>query len=244
MRVKSLNDPYQNRLLIRHLELTGDVVRRTTLWPGTVSSNVCTTGLRKLFNLQVLTMSIDHCYEVLPQTLPPRASTRKTGKAIADTDEQQVADRVVDYGNVEVPQRFKSDVQIFIKRFNLINAVKFARSLDRSSSLRDMFRALPDSKDEKFAEHLFALRLACIEAWRNTSEGTPLEQVEQTLVDICFLRVTQDRMQQDLDSLLKKVPSDVRLLDFSPDKQGQKVMELANDIVGSLLPPQSSVRQR
>lgn len=245
MRVKSLNDPYQDRPLTRHLEITGDLVRRMTLWPGTICSNAGTAGFTGLKKLKALTMSIDHYGEGLPTRTSRPASKDKARKPVIPGNDF----RVVDYGHIEVEKDYKSDVRVFIKRFRMMKAVEAARSLERSTSLIDLFTRVArgvgrmKEKAEEVAQDLFLLRLACIEAWRTTRDGPSLHDLEQGIVDRYILEVTPADEKDMLDRLLKMIPSDTRVVDLTSEEHGDDVMRLADGVVSPLLVPPYSLRR-
>lgn len=246
MRVKSLNDPYQDRLLTQHLEITGDLVRRMALWSGTICSNAGPNGSSRLTNLKSLTMSLDNYDDDLPPRAPTVNPSGKATKPVVSGPEL----RVVDYGHIEVLKKPKSSLRFFIKRFRMIKAVGLARSLERSTSLIDLFARVArgaihlKERPEEVAQDLFLLRLACIEVWRITKDQSPLDELEQGIVDHYFLEVTPANEKDMLDSLLKKIPSDTRLVDLTSDGCGNEVMRLAEAVVTPLLPPLSSLRRR
>ena len=242
MRVKSLNDPYESRGLLRNLEITGDLVRRLTLWPGSVWTNTTPCEPGQLPHLKTMTLSMDHYDEELPP-LPPRAPKSPSGeKAMAPVPAASKL-RVLDYGIVEMLRESESDLRCFLKRFRLINAVAFARSLSRSTTLKDLesrYIARMDQRKSHFrewSEDLFALRLACIETWRTMDDDAELDQAHQILVDAFFTDATPPQLKDMVSSLIKRIPSETRLLDVSVEAHGYEIMEAASNVVRHFLPP-------
>lgn len=242
MRVKSLNDSYESRVLLRNLEITGDVARRLTLWPGSGWSNTSPSRLRELPHLKTLCLSMDHYDEEMPP-LPPRAPAPTSGKEATKSSPAGRELRVLDYGVFEISKEFESDLECFMKRFRFIDAVAYARSLSRSTTLKDLetrYAARIDQRKSHFVEwsqSLFALRLACVEAWRTTNALPDLDDSDQVLVDVFFLDATPPRLKDMLDGLIKRIPPETRLLDVSFEAHGHEIMEMASNVVRHFLPP-------
>lgn len=234
IRAKSLNDPYHTRPLTRHLELVGDIVKRMVLWRGSSATNAAMTARTNISELRTLSLAIDCVYDgSLPPITPSEVRSIESARLSKSHPTQMP--RMVDYGVTEEVARPPSKLRVFFKRFDLIDAVAHARSLDPELSLEELDERYEEGVKQKsfrqIAVTLFALRMACLEAVRAKAD---LDEDQQRIVDQ-HLWISPHR-RVEVDVLLAQAPSETRLLDLTVEKVGQDVFKRADDLVGDLLP--------
>lgn len=238
IRVKSLNDDYKTRKLIRYLELTGDVIKRICLWPGARESNSASSVVAHLPNLRTLTFSEDQLDGPMPP-LGPDAPAMPSQRA---QSEGNSGFKIVEYG-IRKYQPQATGFATFFKHFRLVDAVAYAREVGPQvtlADLRDRYNKLLDQeKQYEAARALFVLWLNSFEVWRAEKRGVALSFSKRATLDRTFFIVPGHEAR--VEALLEKVPGATRLLDLSVAEHGEKTMEMANRLLHGHLPRPSEM---
>lgn len=234
VRAKSLNDAYHTRPLTRRLELAGDIVKRMVLWRGSPATNAVRTARARLPALKTLSLAVDCVYDGSLPAMTLREVRALEAASLAQSHPTRPP-RMLDYGVTEEAPRLPSTLRVFFKRFDLVDAVAYARGLDVELDIEELHeryrRVVGEKGFRQTAVALFALRMACLEAVRAKIN---LDLDQQKIMDAHLPMSPQ--VQAEVAALFARVPSETRLLHLRVEEVGQEVFKLADRLVGDLLP--------